>query len=40
VHIAVCEKRAEGVRKIQETFPKNELIILDDAFQHRAVKAG
>ena len=40
VHIAVCEKRADGVRKIQETFPKNELIILDDAFQHRAVKAG
>ncbi len=40
VHVAVCEKRADGVRKIQETFPKNELIILDDAFQHRAVKAG
>lgn len=40
VHVAVCEKRADGVRKIQETFPKNELIILDDAFQHRAVIAG
>ena len=40
VHVAVCEKRVDGVRKIQETFPKNELIILDDAFQHRAVKAG
>jgi tetraacyldisaccharide 4'-kinase len=40
VHVAVCEKRADGVRKIQETFPKNELIILDDAFQHQAVKAG
>lgn len=40
VHVAVCEKRADGVRKIQETLPKNELIILDDAFQHRAVKAG
>jgi len=40
VHVAVCEKRAVGVRKIQSLFPTNELIILDDAFQHRAVKAG
>lgn len=40
VHVAVCEKRAVGVQKIYETVPENELIILDDAFQHRAVKAG
>lgn len=40
VHVAVCERRAIGVEKIQELFPRNELIILDDAFQHRAVKAG
>ena len=40
VHVAVCEKRAFGVQQIQTLFPKNELIILDDAFQHRAVKAG
>lgn len=40
VHVAVCEKRAIGVQQIQTLFPKNELIILDDAFQHRAVKAG
>jgi len=39
-HIAVCEKRKIGVQKIQILFPQNELIILDDAFQHRAVKAG
>ena len=40
VHVAVCEKRAIGIQQIQTLFPKNELIILDDAFQHRAVKAG
>jgi tetraacyldisaccharide 4'-kinase len=40
VPVAVCEKRAIGVKQIQTLFPKNELIILDDAFQHRAVKAG
>jgi len=39
VNVAVCEKRAIGVQQIQTLFPKNELIILDDAFQHRAVKA-
>jgi tetraacyldisaccharide 4'-kinase len=40
LHVAVCEKRAIGVQQIQTLFPKNELIILDDAFQHRAVIAG
>ncbi len=40
VHVVVCEKRAVGVQKIQELFPENQLIILDDAFQHRAVQAG
>jgi len=40
VNVAVCENRVVGAQKIQETFPQNELIILDDAFQHRAVRAG
>lgn len=40
VHVAVCEKRAEGVQELQQLFPSNQLIILDDAYQHRAVKAG
>jgi len=39
VQVVVCEKRAEGVKKINKILPDNELIILDDAFQHRAVKA-
>ena len=40
INVVVCEKRVEGVQKIQALFPENNLIILDDAFQHRAVKAG
>jgi tetraacyldisaccharide 4'-kinase len=40
LNITVCEKRKIGVQQIQTLFPENELIILDDAFQHRAVKAG
>ena len=35
--VTVCEKRAEGIHKIQELKPETEVIILDDAFQHRAV---
>ncbi|KAA9346114.1 tetraacyldisaccharide 4'-kinase [Adhaeribacter soli] len=35
--VTVCEKRAEGIIKIQELKPEAEVIILDDAFQHRAV---
>src|SRR5574343_499638 len=32
VHVAVCEKRAEGVQALQQLFPSNQLIILDDAY--------
>ncbi len=39
VHVAVCEKRIEGVREIQRLFTDNEIVILDDAFQHRAIKS-
>ena len=37
VTVAVCEKRVTGIRNIQELKPETEVIILDDAFQHRAV---
>jgi len=37
VTVAVCEKRADGIERLQEN---HDLIILDDAFQHRAVKPG
>ncbi len=37
VSVAVCEKRAEGIQQLQAN---HQLIILDDAYQHRAVKPG
>lgn len=38
VNVAVCEKRKEGIEKIgKDNF---DLLLLDDAYQHRHVKAG
>lgn len=38
ISVAVCENRVEGIRRLLELDPKINLIILDDAFQHRYVK--
>lgn len=38
VHVAVCEKRVEGIRQLLEADPQINLVLLDDAFQHRYVK--
>ena len=38
VPVVVCEKRAEGIRLLRKAHPEIELIILDDAFQHRYVE--
>ncbi|MEJ5267239.1 MAG: tetraacyldisaccharide 4'-kinase [Bacteroidales bacterium] len=38
--VAVCENRKIGIKKIIELHPETDLIILDDAFQHRRVKPG
>ena len=38
--IAVCEKRTYGVEKLLQLKPQIEVIVLDDAYQHRYVKAG
>ncbi len=38
VNVVVCEKRVLGVQKILELFPQTKTILLDDAFQHRAIK--
>lgn len=38
VHVAVCEDRVAGIRKLLEIDPSINLIILDDAFQHRYVR--
>ncbi len=38
--IAVCENRILGINQLKNNFPGIEIILLDDAFQHRAVAAG
>lgn len=38
--VAVCENRNNGVKKIHNDFKKTDLIVLDDAFQHRKIRAG
>lgn len=37
--MAVCERRVEGIRRLREAHPEVNLIILDDAFQHRYVES-
>ena len=38
VSVAVCEKRVEGIQKIKQQLPAINVVILDDAMQHRAIK--
>ena len=38
VKVAVCESRRKGIKELIKTYPEIELIVLDDAFQHRYVK--
>ena len=38
--IAVCEKRVVGIQRLLKLQPAIDVIVLDDAFQHRYVKAG
>lgn len=40
VLVAVDEKRNRGINKVMEIAPETDLVLLDDAFQHRAVKPG
>lgn len=40
VQVAVCEKRVLGITNLLSKFPDLDVIILDDAFQHRAVRGG
>lgn len=37
--VVACEKRVEGIRRIQQEHPEINLIIMDDGFQHRSVEA-
>lgn len=36
--VAVCESRKKGIRELLKQYPEINLIVLDDAFQHRYVK--
>lgn len=38
VKVAVCEKRVEGSRKLHELYPEIDVLLLDDAYQHRAIQ--
>lgn len=38
VMVAVCENRVKGIEMMREIDPSLQLIVLDDAFQHRYVK--
>lgn len=41
INVAVDESRQNGISKLRSTIkPQPEVILLDDAFQHRKVKAG
>lgn len=40
VTVAVDEKRAEGIQKLQQQCPNLEVVLLDDAYQHLQVKAA
>ena len=37
--VAVCERRADGIRRIRTDHPEVDLIVMDDGFQHRYVEA-
>ena len=39
VAIVVAENRVEGIQEIKSHLPKVQLVILDDAFQHRRLKS-
>ncbi len=36
--VAVCESRRNGIRQIRQDHPEINIVLLDDAFQHRYVK--
>lgn len=38
IPMAVCESRVNGIRQLDNDIPRLDLILLDDAYQHRSVK--
>lgn len=40
VPVAVCENRVRGVKQLKRQFDNLDVIVLDDALQHRAIRCG
>lgn len=40
IDVVVCEDRVAGIQQMLKSNPKPEIIIMDDGYQHLAVKAG
>jgi tetraacyldisaccharide 4'-kinase len=38
--VAVCSSRVEGIAKLRAFAPSSNVILLDDAYQHRALRGG
>lgn len=38
--VAVSESRVSGIRKLMQHYPDLQVVILDDAYQHRALQCG
>jgi tetraacyldisaccharide 4'-kinase len=38
IPVAVCENRLQGIHRLSELHPETELVLLDDAYQHRQLK--
>lgn len=39
IPVAVCERRVQGVEHLREIHPEVNLVLLDDAFQHRYIES-
>lgn len=40
IPVAVCADRVQGVKQLQQIIPDLQCVILDDAYQHRKLRAG
>ena len=40
IPVAVCADRVQGINKLQSLIPDLQCVILDDAYQHRKLRAG
>lgn len=40
IPVAVCADRVQGIKHLQQQFPDLQCVILDDAYQHRKLRAG